>query len=57
MQAGDEVWVLADANAPYISRAVKDSDDTFVGETYMHGVMEGELVKEKREDLKEAILA
>jgi hypothetical protein len=41
----DQVWVFEQARVPFILRAIPDSEHFhFVGECYVHGVMQGELV-------------
>lgn len=45
MRDGDETWVLAGANVPYILRSVMDDHSTLVGEAYMHDVMGGKIMK------------
>ena len=42
---GDEIWVLGGCTVPVILRKVSSYDDrryNFVGQAYVHGVMEGE---------------
>ncbi|KAB8263633.1 heterokaryon incompatibility protein-domain-containing protein [Aspergillus pseudonomiae] len=50
VQAGDEVWVIAGARTPFVLRKslIDNSSDTerrsLIGETYVHGIMDGELI-------------
>ncbi|KAE9373588.1 hypothetical protein N431DRAFT_407221 [Stipitochalara longipes BDJ] len=45
LEKGDGVWVLAGAAVPLILRPAKDGGWTLVGEAYIHGIMNGEVVK------------
>jgi hypothetical protein len=41
----DQVWIFEQARVPFILRAIPDSEHFhLVGECYVHGVMQGELV-------------
>ncbi|KKZ66358.1 hypothetical protein EMCG_07859 [[Emmonsia] crescens] len=44
MQPGDEIWVLPGAGAAFVLRKVDDSSMRMIGEAYVHGAMNGELV-------------
>ncbi|KAE8149465.1 hypothetical protein BDV25DRAFT_167854 [Aspergillus avenaceus] len=54
MKRGDEVWVLLGARTPFILRSLpkdnkpQSNSRTFVGETYVHGVMNGEAMKDQQ---------
>lgn len=52
LEVGDEVWVLAGADVPLILRPSKSSGEEFilVGEAYIHGIMQGEVVLNVQED-------
>jgi hypothetical protein len=45
-EAGDEVWLVDGAQVPFILRPVDRIKQTFtlVGETYVHGFMNGEML-------------
>lgn len=49
IQENDEVWLLHGATVPYILRPVKDRKYEFVGEAYVHGIMQGEAFDESEE--------
>jgi hypothetical protein len=58
-RVGDEVWLLEQGPVPYILRPVQGSVSDnqppkyrFCGECYVHGVMEGELVKGKEAEIE-----
>lgn len=40
--AGDSVWVIPGADAPFILRPMADGSFLVVGEAYAHGIMDGE---------------
>ena len=47
-QVGDEVWVLEGGRVPYVLRPVIGSNPgsyTFMGEAYLHGAMNGEMLE------------
>lgn len=48
LEAGDEVWVLAGAAIPLILRPAENGENEWkvIGEAYIHGIMNGEVVKE-----------
>ncbi|KAF5985000.1 heterokaryon incompatibility 6 OR allele [Fusarium coicis] len=47
-QAGDEVWVISGSPAPLVLRKVGDSSDyCLIGESYVHGAMQGEAVTDE----------
>jgi hypothetical protein len=55
---GDEVWVLFGGNVPFILRAWEGKDTSlsadgivrkFVGDAYVHGIMDGEVVRNSQE--------
>lgn len=45
IEVGDNVYVLMGADMPVIVRQVGSNYVTFGGETYVHGVMDGEILK------------
>lgn len=48
-QEGDEVWILSGGNTPYILRQTdgpSSRNRIFVGEAYVHGIMQGEALNE-----------
>ncbi|CZR66661.1 related to heterokaryon incompatibility protein (het-6OR allele) [Phialocephala subalpina] len=45
LEKGDAVWVLSGAAVPLVLRLAKDGGWKLVGEAYVHGVMNGEVVK------------
>ncbi|CAO2655431.1 Nn.00g104950.m01.CDS01 [Neocucurbitaria sp. VM-36] len=52
LEVGDEIWVLAGADVPFVLRPSKSSSREFslVGEAYVHGAMQGEVVADIQED-------
>lgn len=62
MQAEDEIWVLPGAGAAFVLRKiVADADDgrvryKFIGESYIHGVMDGEAAVGKEDGMKKISL-
>ncbi len=64
-QAGDEVFVLLGSTTPYLLRSLGDIGVeglratqlyTLVGEAYVQGVMDGELVKESEVEIQELLV-
>jgi hypothetical protein len=53
-EVGDEVWLLESGAVPYVLRPNRREDEgdrfLFCGESYVHGIMHGELVKERSND-------
>ncbi|RKK29718.1 hypothetical protein BFJ66_g3439 [Fusarium oxysporum f. sp. cepae] len=44
-QAGDEVWIISGCPAPLVMRKAEERNDyCLIGETYIHGAMQGEAV-------------
>lgn len=41
---GDSIWILPGADVPFVLRPAKDSMFIVIGEAYVHGIMDGELV-------------
>ena len=46
-QEGDEVWCLTTSNVPMILRACGNGQRQIVGECYLHGFMDGEMLDER----------
>ena len=44
-QPNDAIFVVLVSNVPFILRTTEEGDFTFVGECYVHGIMDGELFK------------
>ncbi|KAF2650854.1 HET-domain-containing protein [Lophiostoma macrostomum CBS 122681] len=42
MQTGDEVWIIKGIEFPLILRKADDDTHTFIGDAYIHGIMDGE---------------
>ncbi|KAK4150013.1 hypothetical protein C8A00DRAFT_46489 [Chaetomidium leptoderma] len=61
-QVGDEVWLLEGGAVPYVLRRCGTQDEkerfVFCGECYVHGVMDGQLTREKRveEQLQDIVI-
>ena len=53
IEKGDAVWVLAGAAVPLVLRPVEDGGWKLVGEAYVHGIMNGEVVKLVGEELRQ----
>ncbi|KAE9380782.1 hypothetical protein N431DRAFT_477654 [Stipitochalara longipes BDJ] len=48
MQAGDEIWMLCGGRSPFVLRpAFEGGKYILIGETYLHGCMEGEMITEE----------
>lgn len=45
-QQGDTITVLAGGRVPYVLRKTDDRCHTFLGDAYVHGIMDGEAVEE-----------
>lgn len=62
MREGDGVWALPGAGALFILRKCTDDDDDddmrhlFIGDAYVHGVMDGEAVDGKEVGIRDVIL-
>lgn len=61
---GDEVWLLEGGTSPFVLRPQEDDSIAesvqapmyrFYGECYVHGVMEGKLVKGKEEEIRQKL--
>ena len=51
---GDFVCILRGGDVPFVLRPREDGYYTFIGETYLHGIMDGSFVRNARkEDIKE----
>lgn len=44
MREGDSVWILPGVDAPFVLRPVIGDDFVVIGEAYVHGIMDGELL-------------
>ena len=55
-QLGDIVAVLLGCDVPMILRCRDEGGWTVVGECYLHGVMDGEALKIKSEDIGDIVL-
>lgn len=52
-QQGDQVWLFSGGRTPYILRPTdRPGQFTFVGEAYVHGIMDGEAVEGKQDSFK-----
>jgi ribosome-interacting GTPase 1 len=61
MREGDGIWILPGAGAALVLRKMNTNDEKgmkyhFVGEAYVHGIMNGEGVDCKELDLKSVVL-
>ncbi|KAF2104054.1 hypothetical protein NA57DRAFT_70266 [Rhizodiscina lignyota] len=62
VRPGDEIWLIAGAQTPFVLRRVNSniSQDgrkfELVGETYVHGIMEGEAAKGRENDVEDITL-
>jgi hypothetical protein len=52
MRAGDQVWLLRGARVPYVLRPLGDGTYEFLGEAYVHGIMQGEALDKGNVDWK-----
>lgn len=50
-RSGDEIWILFNGRTPYVLRKIDGEEQGyyFVGESYLHGFMHGELFSRDRE--------
>ncbi len=58
-EVGDEIWICPRAWVPFVLRKVQGSENCgyrFLGESYVHGTMYGELFKDKRPEWIEILL-
>ncbi|KAK7973080.1 hypothetical protein PG996_007309 [Apiospora saccharicola] len=55
LQAGDQVWMLRTVRVPFVLRPRDDGSYMFMGETYVHGYMKGEM-KDQSDDLEDVVL-
>jgi hypothetical protein len=53
LKKGDAVWILAGAAVPLVLRPAKDGGWKLVGETYVHGIMNDEVVKLVGKELRQ----
>jgi hypothetical protein len=49
LEVGDQVAILADAEAPFVLRPCEDDKYKFVSGSYIHGIMDGEFIKESQQ--------
>ena len=58
LTVGDKVILPAGADAPYVFRPVAGRDGAYnlIGEAYVHGIMEGEALKNEKLDFKSVIV-
>lgn len=49
VKSGDEIWILFNGRTPYVLRK-KEQGYYFVGESYLHGFMHGELFSRDKEE-------
>jgi hypothetical protein len=62
VQPGDQVWLFLGARIPFVLRKVSDEGSwksdhrKFVGEAYVHGIMDGEALREKKIDFQPVTL-
>ncbi|KAM5430272.1 hypothetical protein McanMca71_007249 [Microsporum canis] len=52
MAEGDEVWVLPGAGAAFVLRKTVGLQYKFIGESYVHGVMDGEAADGREDEVK-----
>jgi hypothetical protein len=53
---GDIIWLLPDADVPFILRPLENGHYKLVGEAYVHGIMHGEALDSDDLTLEESIL-
>lgn len=51
MEVGDVVSIFYGAPVPFVLRPVDDGKFKLMGEAYVHGIMDGEFMKEEREEV------
>ena len=56
VQPKDEIWILAGAKVPYVLRPKGGGEYELVGEAYVHDVMHGEFVKERKDETRDIVL-
>ncbi|TVY84305.1 Heterokaryon incompatibility protein 6 OR allele [Lachnellula suecica] len=49
LKKDDEVWIIAGADVPMVLRPRGEGEWSLVGECYVHGIMDGEIVRDLRE--------
>jgi hypothetical protein len=52
MAVGDEVWLLRGAMVPFILRGSEEGKCELVGDTYLHGAMNGEMAEGKNDQMR-----
>jgi hypothetical protein len=56
LKVGDQVWMICDSHAPHVQRpGAEEGKHILMGETYLHGCMQGEMVTEELEKRIEPI--
>lgn len=53
---GDQVWILAAADVPFLLRPQANGRYRLVGEAYVHGIMHGEAVNEESQELTQIVI-
>lgn len=53
IELGDEVWILAGAETPFVLKPLKNGNYQVTGEAYVYGIMHGEAVESGIERLQE----
>lgn len=57
VEEGDEVWVLLGGDVPFVLRPISGSIEyRLVGDCYLHGVMDGEAVRELEGSVRSVVL-
>ncbi len=49
LREGDSVCILYGGCTPYVLRDIGDGYHRFIGETYVHGILRGEMMKDVEE--------
>jgi hypothetical protein len=47
VELGGQVWVLRGGNVPFVLRSVGNGSYRMIGEAYVHGIMRGEVLRER----------
>jgi hypothetical protein len=56
VDVGDQIWILAGANVPFVLRPMANGRFQVIGEAYVHGIMHGEVLNRGNVEFQDIIL-